>query len=146
VDCLRQKDVFEIKTRMTNAASGQGRWKEELGFVDDCVNAGLTPVLLVLFDTDGGSKKKLTELRTKFEAHGRAYVGEEAWVYMEKVAGKAMSIFLTKYVKRPLLELLKESEANTSLTISMDNEGGIEVSDDNHQMDLINRYVKSSER
>ncbi|KKZ11424.1 MAG: hypothetical protein TQ37_07195 [Candidatus Synechococcus spongiarum 15L] len=36
VDCLCDNRAYEIKIRMTIAASGQGRWGEELDFPEDC--------------------------------------------------------------------------------------------------------------
>ena len=52
VDCIREADgvklAYEIKLRVTIAASGQGRFKEELEFPDDCKASGYVPVLVVL--------------------------------------------------------------------------------------------------
>jgi hypothetical protein len=36
VDCIRERHAYEIKIRVTIAASGQGRWREELEFPIDC--------------------------------------------------------------------------------------------------------------
>ena len=37
MDCLCNDRAYEIKIRMTIAASGQGRWGEELEFPEDCL-------------------------------------------------------------------------------------------------------------
>lgn len=48
VDCLDGKQAYEFKMRVTIAASGQGRFQEELDFAWDCSHSGFTPILLVL--------------------------------------------------------------------------------------------------
>ena len=63
VDCIRDKKAHEIKLRVTMAASGQGRWSEELEFPADCKASGFTPVLVVL---DPTPNDKLDELSTRF--------------------------------------------------------------------------------
>src|SRR6266545_7731271 len=65
VDCIRGKKAYEIKLRVTIAASGQGRWREELEFPGDCRASGYTPVLVVL---DPTPNQKLDELRRAFLA------------------------------------------------------------------------------
>jgi hypothetical protein len=80
VDCVLGKKAHEIKMRVTIAASGQGRWKEEMDFPLDCKVSGYTPVLVVL---DPTPNPKLTELRAEFIAKGgEAHVGNEAWAYL----------------------------------------------------------------
>ena len=106
VDCLREKRAYEIKIRMTIAASGQGRWGEELEFPEDCRQSGYVPVLVVL---DPTPSPKLDELRTAFHnASGEVYVGQEAWEHLEGLAGPTMARFLEKYVHEPLQALLAE--------------------------------------
>ena len=53
VDCLDslEKLAYEFKMRVTIAASGQGRFQEELDFAQDCHQSGYSPVLLVLDPT-----------------------------------------------------------------------------------------------
>ena len=109
VDCLREKWAYEIKLRMTIAASGQGRWGEELDFPEDCRQSGYVPVLVVL---DPTPSKKLTELRAAFlSAEGEVYVGQEAWAHLEGLAGSTMARFLRRYVHDPLDALLDEEPA-----------------------------------
>lgn len=40
VDCVLDQKAYEIKIRVTIAASGQGRWREELEFPQDCQTSG----------------------------------------------------------------------------------------------------------
>jgi hypothetical protein len=91
---------------VTIAASGQGRWREELEFPGDCRGSGYTPVLVVL---DPTANPKLTELSEVFRAEGgEVYVGPEAWQHLEQIAGATMGRFLKKYVHEPLQSLLAE--------------------------------------
>ena len=107
VDCLRGTEAYEIKIRVTIAASGQGRWGEELSFPADCEASGLTPILLVL---DGTKNPKLSELAETFIRHGGdAYVGEDAWTHLEAEAGPTMSVFIKKYIRGPFDELLQRT-------------------------------------
>ena len=91
---------------MTIAASGQGRWREELEFPQDCRYSGYAPVLVVL---DPTPSQKLKELRTAFlSAGGEVYVGQEAWAHLEGLAGPTMARFLERYVQDPLKALLDQ--------------------------------------
>ena len=104
IDCIKGKNAYEFKLRVTIAPSGQGRWKEELAFPGDCVNSGYNPILVVLDPTEN---PKLSELKSSFiNAGGNAYTGENAWKMLEKEAGSVMSQFLDRYVRLPLDSLL----------------------------------------
>jgi hypothetical protein len=106
VDCIREKKAYEIKLRVTIAASGQGRWKEELDFPIDCKSSGYAPVLVVL---DSTPNDKLTQLEKSFKAQdGEVYIGAAAWEHLEGLAGETMSKFLETYVRNPLKDLLNE--------------------------------------
>lgn len=106
VDCILESSAYEIKLRVTNAASGQGRWQEELDFPGDCKSSGFTPVLVVL---DGTENNKLTQLAQRFQVHGgEVYIGVEAWRHLKTVAGTTMAKFLEKYVRAPLTNLLDQ--------------------------------------
>jgi hypothetical protein len=109
VDCVLGMKAHEIKMRVTIAASGQGRWKEELDFPSDCKASGYTPVLVVL---DPTPNPKLTELEGKFIAEGgEAHIGDGAWTYLRALAGPTMSRFLDQYVHEPLRAVLAEVPA-----------------------------------
>lgn len=104
VDCIKGKCAYEFKLRMTIAASGQGRWPEELDFPSDCRASGYTPILLVL---DPTTNQKLSDLIEAFHQHGgQVYVGERAWRHLEEAAGPVMAVFLQKYVRKPLQDAI----------------------------------------
>jgi hypothetical protein len=104
VDCIRQRLAYEIKIRVTIAASGQGRWQEELDFPVDCRQSGFKPVLIVL---DPTPNPKLSDLVAAFEmADGETYVGDAAWHHLEAAAGRVMGVFIDKYVKAPIQRVL----------------------------------------
>jgi hypothetical protein len=103
-DCVLDKRAYEIKLRVTIAASGQDRWREELEFPVDCKSSGYIPVLVVL---DPTPNPKLDELRQKFLGEGgEVYVGAAAWKHFSSLAGKTMSRFLRLYVHTPIQALL----------------------------------------
>lgn len=109
VDCVLGKKAHEIKMRVTIAASGQGRWKEEMDFPSDCKASGYSPVLVVL---DPTPNPKLTELQAKFVAEGgEVHIGDRAWSYLRSLAGPTMSRFLDQYVHAPLQAVLSEVPA-----------------------------------
>ncbi|MBX9788560.1 MAG: hypothetical protein K2Y37_06555 [Pirellulales bacterium] len=104
VDCVREKDAYEFKIRLTIAASGQGRWSEELDFAPDCQASGFRPILVVL---DPTPNSRLSELQQVFrENGGEAYVGDAAWQHLESEAGDVMGRFLKQYVQQPIQALL----------------------------------------
>lgn len=107
VDCLLDQDAYELKIRVTIAASGQGRWREELDYPIDCKFSGFRPVLVVL---DGTPNPKLKELVDAFEREGgTTYVGAAAWTHLESLAGQTMARFLDIYVRTPLARLLEDA-------------------------------------
>ncbi len=104
IDCLKDKHAYEIKIRVTIAASGQGRWGEELDYPLDCKNSGYMPVLLVL---DPTPNPKLYELRDAFlENGGTVYIGDDAWQHLDDEAGHTMAKFIEIYVRDPISNLL----------------------------------------
>lgn len=106
VDCILDQRAYEIKIRVMIAASGQGRWGEELEFPRDCRASGYTPVLIVL---DPTPNPKLEELRRAFLAEeGEVYIGQEAWSHLASVAGPTMARFLNIYVHAPLQALIEQ--------------------------------------
>lgn len=118
VDCIRERSAYEIKIRVTIAASGQGRWQEELSFPSDCKESGFTPVLIVL---DKTPNPKLSELIAAFEsAGGQTFVGNAAWNHLESAAGSVMSVFIEKYVKAPIQRVLDSTPSSLpDITLQM---------------------------
>lgn len=95
--------AYEFKLRVTIAASGQGRFGEELQFAEDCANSGAVPMLVVL---DPTPNSRLTDLQAAYKAKGgHAYVGDAAWAHLETEAGGTMATFIEKYVRRPVIEI-----------------------------------------
>ncbi len=109
VDCLLDDRAYEIKIRVTIAASGQGRWQEELDFPVDCRKSGYTPVLVCM---DGTPNEKLDQLVKAFQAQrGETFVGDAAWEHLDELAGNTMSKFLENYVRTPIHDLLTKVSA-----------------------------------
>lgn len=95
--------AYELKLRVTIAASGQGRFAEELSFAEDCRQSGVKPILVVL---DPTKNEKLTGLQSAYKkVGGHAYVGVAAWAHLEDEAGPTMAKFIEKYVRRPVGEV-----------------------------------------
>lgn len=83
IDCYDGESqlAYEFKLRVTIAASGQGRFGEELSYPREARAAGLTPVLIVLNPTPS---PRLTQLIAAFNAgQGKHYIGTDAWAHME---------------------------------------------------------------
>jgi type-2 restriction enzyme apaLI len=100
IDCVIDDRAYEIKIRVTIAASGQGRWHEELTFPNEAKAAGFVPVLVVLDPTDN---PKLAELvRAYRAAGGECYLGDAAWEHLRATASPEMGIFLERYIHAPL--------------------------------------------
>jgi len=104
IDCLDAdaKIAYEFKLRVSIAASGQGRFAEELSFPAECKASGLTPVLIVLDPTPSA---RLDELREAFEHNGGNTHVSDAWAFIEKKAGTCMSLFIEKYLRPVLLQM-----------------------------------------
>ncbi|RXD02523.1 ApaLI family restriction endonuclease [Sphingomonas sp. UV9] len=115
VDCVVDDLAYEFKLRVTIAASGQGRFGEELDFAEDCQASGYKPVLLVL---DPTTSHRLTDLSAAFaDVGGEAYIGDDAWAYLEDQAGPTMATFVEKYVRTPIAEVDQFSSELLNLKI-----------------------------
>jgi hypothetical protein len=105
VDCWKVRAdgrplAYEFKLRVTIAASGQGRFGEEISFAQDCASSGAIPVLVVL---DPTPNPRLRDLQAAFEAKGgHAYIGDAAWAHLEAEAGGIMATFIERYVRTPI--------------------------------------------
>jgi DNA (cytosine-5)-methyltransferase 1 len=112
VDCIVDADgealAYEFKIRVTIAASGQGRWKEELSFPEDCMASGYKPVLMVM---DPTPNDKLDELKMVFiKAGGVIYEGEAVWEHMRQQSGDEIAAFVKKYIREPILDIAANEE------------------------------------
>lgn len=145
IDCLKDKHAYEIKIRVTIAASGQGRWSEELAFPVDCHNSGYTPMLLVL---DPTPNPKLDVLRKAFIHYGGSvYVGDEAWQHLDSEAGPTMATFIEKYVRAPISNLLSVvPDALPKMALDMtDARFSVEIGEDAFTIDRRTTEVSDEE-
>jgi len=131
VDCIvpSTNTTYELKLRVTIAASGQGRFGEELSFPKECQAAGYIPVLLVL---DPTPSSRLTELSQEFtRCGGTFYLGDDAWHHMEEQAGEIVSVFVDRFIK-PAIKNIEEVEisALNSITLDWNDEEVLITSDD----------------
>ena len=119
VDCLipANKTAYELKLRVTIAASGQGRFGEELSFPRESQAAGYRPILLVLDPTPSARLTKLSDAFLK--CGGEFYQGEDAWNHMKQQAGSVISVFIEKYIKPAIQDIGSVNITNIqSLTLS----------------------------
>lgn len=124
VDCIDGKTAYEFKMRVTIAASGQGRFREELDFARDCHASGYTPVLLVL---DPTPSTRLDELTREYARYGgNAYSGAAAWKHIEERAGHTMGAFVRRYVQSPLLTVDMAHTALQPISL-VQTDGAIEI-------------------
>ena len=133
IDCYvaSENRAYEFKLRVTIAASGQGRFAEELSFPKEAQIAGILPILLVL---DSTPSNRLTELAKAFtDAGGESYIGEDAWNHMEEKSGDIIAVFIEKYIKQPLLTIAEnEPEVLENIQLSWNN-GVITISTENDE-------------
>lgn len=117
VDCWKilpdgRRLAYEFKLRVTIAASGQGRFAEEVQFAEDCQNSGAVPILIVL---DPTMNPRLADLQNAYSAKGGfAYLGDAAWEHLEQEAGRTMARFIEKYVRRPVADVSQFGEQLSS--------------------------------
>lgn len=105
VDCYIKdsKEVYELKLRVTIAASGQGRFAEEMSFPYEARRAGLTPILIVF---DPTPSPLLDRLKAKYTEEGGSYaIGEDAWNMLTNRAGNEMGKYILKYIKPPISKM-----------------------------------------
>lgn len=106
VDCVVDNPVgkpwaYEVKIRITDAASRQGRLGEELVFPRDCTYSDHVPRLLVFDPTPCPT---LDQMTAAFEAEpgGEVFLGADAYTHIGETAGPAQAEFLRRYVAEPL--------------------------------------------
>ncbi len=104
VDCVvddpKTPYAYEVKIRITDAASRQGRLNEELVFPADCTYSDHVPRLLVFDSTPCDT---LDQVKAAFEAEGgKVFLGQDAYAHIGATAGPAQAEFLRRYVAEPL--------------------------------------------
>ena len=136
IDCYveEEKLAYEFKIRLTIAASGQGRWEEELSFPRECVAAGIRPVLIVL---DPTTSNRFEQLRDVFlSLGGLVFVGEAAWGHIEERAGRTMASFVENYIK-PALDAASDFDTTHLDQLSLNWTNGsvtIRIGDKEHRI------------
>ena len=138
IDCYlkEEKEVYELKMRVTIAASGQGRFKEEMSFPYEAMQAGLTPILVVF---DENESTLLTKLKARYEeCGGKVYIGDNAWKMLSERAGHEMSIFINKYLFPPVnaMETLMHSEPHD---LCLKNNDGVVIISNGEEEYIIER-------
>jgi hypothetical protein len=143
VDCVLGKRAYELKIRVTIAASGQGRWGEEMDFPIDCRESGYTPVLVVL---DSTPNAKLKVLEAAFiKQKGEVYIGAQAWAHLEGLAGSTMSRFLERYVRAPLDDLITKAPTTLPDLIARSSNGHITITVGGESLKIPRNTVCASE-
>lgn len=138
VDCYIEetKEVYELKMRVTIAASGQGRFKEEMSFPYEAQKSGLIPILVVFDETESAL---LTKLKAQFKKFGgKCYVGQSAWNMLYEKAGKEMSLFIRKYIYPPV-QAVGTFIDKSPQSIQIENNGNEIIISDNNNKYKINR-------
>lgn len=129
VDCYIEdaKEVYELKMRVTIAASGQGRFKEELSFPYEAKESGMTPILVVFDETESAL---LTKLKAQFKRYGgKCFIGQAAWDMLYEKAGKEMSLFIQKYIYPPVQAMGNFIDSNPKSIKIDNNDNAIVISD-----------------
>lgn len=145
IDCFVREtsEVYELKIRVTIAASGQGRFAEELSFPYEARRAGLIPVLIVF---DPTPSPLLERLGNEYRRHGgRVAVGNAAWDELTARAGKEMGRFIVKYIKPPIMKmksLFAEIPAGISLSAT---NSVVEIKGDGGRSYYIERNPRDKE-
>lgn len=112
IDCYIEEtnEVYELKMRVTIAASGQGRFNEEMSFPYEAEKAGLIPILVVF---DENESPLLTKLKQQYiDCGGQYYIGRDAWAMLRERAGYEMGIFIDKYIYPPIYAMEKHLNSN----------------------------------
>lgn len=139
IDCFVASEniAYEFKLRVTIAASGQGRFAEELSFPRECKAAGIKPIILVL---DPTPSNRLNELGNAFiDNGGEVYIGDAAWKFLDKHSGEVISVFIDKYIKSPFLEVAaSESDSISDIKLSWTNDAII-ISNDKESYSIKRR-------
>ena len=126
VDCVVGQDAYEFKIRVTIAASGQGRFAEELAFPEDCQASNFRPILVVLDPTPNPRLDQLVEAFSK--SGGESHVGAAAWSHLETRSGSTMATFLERYVRHPLERMGPLIPKPLDMTLRQKAGGAVDVS------------------
>ena len=111
IDCYIREtgEVYELKLRVTIAASGQGRFAEEMSFPHEARIAGLKPILIVFDPTPSVLLERLSD-RYRAEG-GDVAIGDNAWDVLTSRAGEEMGKYILKYIKPPISRMEQTDDA-----------------------------------
>lgn len=116
VDCIEDRHAYEIKIRLSDAASGRGRLNEEMSFPADCADSGYIPILLGFQSDDS---QKVRDLVANYEHHGgHAYIGQEAWDYLRDAAGETMMNFIEEYLLQIIDSVIQSHDPDQLMDIT----------------------------
>ncbi|WP_256813948.1 MULTISPECIES: hypothetical protein [unclassified Serratia (in: enterobacteria)] len=142
VDCWKvlpdgRKLAYEFKLRVTIAASGQGRFGEEIQFAIDARLSGATPILLVL---DPTMNHRLDDLQKAYQENGGVvYLGDAAWEHLEEESGVIMSNFIDRYVHSPI-QCISRYEKNSLGTLDLSRNNLLDFNASNKNGSLIFKF------
>lgn len=142
IDCYlpEEREVYELKMRVTIAASGQGRFSEEMSFPYEAMKAGLTPILVVF---DDNSSVLLSKLCKRYEeCGGRFYIGEAAWNMLKDKAGKEMGLFIDNYIYPPFDAMEREMKPMPNDIVLSSRENSITISNKNSEYKFFRTQIE----
>ena len=120
-------EAYELKLRVTIAASGQGRFGEEMSFPIEAKRAGIIPVLIVFAPTPSAL---LERLKSQYIKHGgRCAISVDAWNELISKAGKEMGIFIQKYIEQPILNMGNQSDRIPSAISLVADDAAVKITD-----------------
>jgi hypothetical protein len=134
IDCYISEtaEAYELKLRVTIAASGQGRFAEELSFPYEAQAAGIKPVLIVFDPTPSELLDKLKKRYT--DCGGRFAIGDSAWEELFSKAGNEMSIFIKKYIQPPMKRMdVQLDKIPKPISLKADKDHVIISAEDGHE-------------
>ena len=143
VDCILDRRAYEIKIRVTIAASGQGRWQEELDFPVDCRRSGYIPVLVCMDSTPNAKLDALT--KAFHHQKGEVYIGEQAWEHLRVLAGTTMSTFLETYVRAPMQHLIENADESLPDMAARWTDEGVEIEVGDDLLQIAREHVQEDE-
>lgn len=139
IDCYLEetKEVYELKMRATIAASGQGRFGEEMSFPYEAQKAGLIPILVVFDENDSSLLNKLKQQYV--DCGGRYYIGHDAWAMLKEKAGYGMGIFVDKYIYPPINTMETHLNSNPRAICLQKTDDSVIVSNTNEEYRIKRR-------
>ena len=140
IDCFIEEslEAYELKLRVTIAASGQGRFGEEMSFPIEAERAGIIPVLIVFDPTPSAL---LERLKNQYIKHGgRCTIGVDAWNELISKAGNEMGTFIQKYIEPPIINMGNQNDRIPSTISLVADDTAVKITDSLGNKYEIDRY------